>query len=347
MTAAMNTKAPIGVAVVGCGGFATATHLPNLARLPDYRLVAAADIDEGRARAVAEQYDLPYGTTDYARVLADPAVDLVVITTTHDQHAPMAVQAAEAGKHILLEKPMGMNRDEVAAVVEAVRRAGVIFAIGFNRRFAPLSERAAALLAGRPQPWMIHYRMVDAVWKHWAIDPVMGGGRIISETCHIFDYLCRLTGSEPIRIFAEAGSLTHPQYPTTQDNAVITLRFANGSIASITHGDLGHNGYAKESIEVFSGHGTIVLTNFLRLDAFGFSEQETPIELPAIDKGHRRELEVLAEALRTGTAPSIDERAGARAMTLCFAAIESARTGKAIELDRAEAIAPRTAAGTN
>jgi predicted dehydrogenase len=193
---------------------------------------------------------------------------------------------------------------------------------------------------------MIHYRMVDAVWKHWAIDPVLGGGRIISETCHIFDYLCWLTGSEPIRVFAEAGSMTHPRYPDTQDNAVITLRFANGSIASITHGDLGHNGYPKESIEIFSGHGTIVLTNFLRLQAFGFTEQETPIELPAIDKGHRRELEVLAEALRAGTAPPIDERAGARAMTLCFAAIESARTGKAIELNTAETIAPRTAAGT-
>ncbi len=303
---------------------------------PAYRVHAAVDIEEERARRVAEQYGLAYATSDYQRVLDDPQVDLVIITTTHNQHAEMAIAAAQAGKHILLEKPMGMTREETAAVVAAVREAGVIFAIGFNRRFAPLSTRAAALLEDKSQPWMIRYRMVDAVWTHWAIDPVLGGGRIISETCHIFDYLCWLTGSSPVRIFAEAGSMTHPHFPDTQDNAVMTVRFANGSIASITHGDLGHNDYPKESIEIFCGHSALVLTNFQRLQAFGFPDQEDVVELPAIDKGHRRELDVLAEAIRTGTPPPIDESAGARAMAMCFAAIESAREGRAVALDGTE-----------
>src|SRR2546421_988813 len=242
----MMDQQPIGVAVVGCGGFATGIHIPNLAELPAYRLHAVADVDEARAQRVAEQYGVAYATTDYTRILTDPAVELVVITTPHNEHAAMASAAARAGKHILLEKPMGMSAEETSSVVRAVRAAGVRFAIGFNRRFAPLSQRLATLLAERPQPWMLRYRMVDAVWTHWAINPVLGGGRIISESCHIFDYLCWLTGSEPLRIFAEAGALTHPQYPTTQDNAVITLRFANGSMAAITHGDLGHNDYPKE-----------------------------------------------------------------------------------------------------
>jgi predicted dehydrogenase len=332
----MNQHTPIGVAVVGCGGFATGMHIPNLAALPAYRLHAVADVDEARARRVAEQYGLSYATADYTRILVDPAVELVVITTPHNEHATMAIATARAGKHILLEKPMGMSPDETRAVVRAVREAGVTFAIGFNRRFAPLSQRLSALLAERPQPWMVRYRMVDAVWTHWAIDPVMGGGRIISETCHIFDYLCWLTGSEPLRVFAEAGALTHPQYPTTQDNAVLTLRFANGSLASVTHGDLGHNAYPKECIEVFCGHGALVLTNFQRLEAFGFPAQEPLVELPAIDKGHRRELEVLAEAIRSVQRVPIDERVGARAMALCFAAIASARSGQSATLDPGE-----------
>jgi predicted dehydrogenase len=329
----MNQNQPIGTAVVGCGGFATGMHIPNLASLPAYRLHAVADVEASRAQKVAEQYGLAYATTDYTRLLADPAVELVVITAPHNEHAPMAIAAARAGKHILLEKPMGMSAQETAAIVVAVRTAGVTFAIGFNRRFAPLSERLEALLAGRPQPWMIRYRMVDAVWSHWAIDPVMGGGRIISESCHVFDYLCWLTGSEPLRIFAEAGSLTHPQYPTTQDNAVMTLRFANGSLASITHGDLGHNDYPKECIEVFCGHGAAVLTNFQCLETFGLPSPEPVVELPAIDKGHRRELEVLAEAIRSGRRVPIDERAGSRAMALCFAAIAAAQSGQAVTLD--------------
>jgi predicted dehydrogenase len=311
-------------------------HLPNLAQLPAYRLHAAVDLDEERARRVADRYGMAYATADYARVLEDPAVEVVLITTPHTTHARMAIQAARAGKHILMEKPMGLSREEVATVVRAVREAGVTFSIGFNRRFAPLAQRTAELLAGRPQPWMVHYRMVDAVWHNWAIDPAIGGGRIISETCHVFDYLCWLTGAEPLRVFAEAGALTHPEYPTTQDNAVITLRFTNGSIASITHGDLGHNDYPKESIEVFCGESALVLTNFQRLQAFGFPEQEESIDLPAIDKGHRRELEVLAEAIRSRTRVSVDENAGARAMALCFAAIASSRSGQAITLDPAE-----------
>lgn len=332
----INQNQPIQVAVVGCGGFATGMHLPNLAALPAYHLHAVSDIDDGRARRVAEQYGIAYATADYRRILEDRAVDLVVITTPHNEHAAMAIATAQAGKHILLEKPMGMTVAETRAVVQAVREAGVTFAIGFNRRFAPLSQRLAELLAERPQPWLLRYRMVDAVWTHWAIDPVMGGGRIISETCHIFDYLCWLTGSEPLRVFAEAGALTHPQYPTTQDNAVITLRFANGSMASITHGDLGHNDYPKECIEIFCGHGALVLTNFQHLEAFGIPELQQPIALPAIDKGHRRELEVLAEAIHSGHRVPIDERAGERAMTLCFAAIASAGSGQAVTLHPGE-----------
>lgn len=329
----MQTGAPVGVAIVGCGGFATAMHVPHMAQLAAYRLHAAVDVDEDRAQRIAAQYGLAYATTDYARVLEDPAVDLVVITTPHNQHAAMAIAAARAGKHILLEKPMGMSPEETASVMRAVREAGIVFAIGFNRRFAPLSMEMADRLKERPQPWMMHYRMVDAVWRHWAIDPVVGGGRIISETCHIFDYLCWLTGSEPVRIAAEAGALTHPEYPTTQDNAVITLRFASGSIASITHGDLGHKGYPKESIEVFCGEHALVLTNFQCLELFGFGAQGNAIELPAVDKGHRREVEVLADAIGGRTRIAVDERAGARAMALCFAAITSARSGHTITLD--------------
>jgi len=83
---------PIGVAVVGCGGFATGIHIPNLAKLPAYRLHAVADVDEARAQRVAEQYGVAYATMDYTRILTDPAVELVVITTPHNEHAAMAIR---------------------------------------------------------------------------------------------------------------------------------------------------------------------------------------------------------------------------------------------------------------
>jgi len=325
----------IGTAVVGCGNFARAVHLPNLKKLSDYVLKAAADTNAEAAEA-AKGFGAAYTTTDYQRVLNDPSIDLVIICTPHFQHASMALEAVNAGKHVLVEKPMATKLEEIGPLVDAVRRKGITFTVGFNRRYSFLAQKARQLLAGRKYPLLLVYRMVDEIWRHpWALDPEIGGGRIISEAVHLFDFCAYMVGAEPVRISAEGGALTHPEIPGTQDNAVMTLSFADGSIASLTIGDLGNADYPKERIELFSGERTILIDNFQRLEAYGFDE-EREISLPEADKGFIQELTELANAIRDHSPAPITEIDGARATLCALKAIEAMRTGKAQALQPAE-----------
>ena len=324
---------PIQAAVVGCGSFGRAVHLPNLQASPEYELRAAVDIDLDLARRTADQFGAYSSSADYNSVLSDSHVELVVICTQHFQHAAMALDAVNAGKHVLVEKPMAMKLEELRPIVDAVRRQGVTFTVGFNRRYSPVSRRAKELLKGRTYPLVINYRMVDEIWRHpWALDPEKGGGRIVSEAVHLFDFCTYMIGAEPIRVFAEGGALTHPEVPETQDNAVMTLRFADGSMASLTIGDLGNAEYPKERIELFSGERTMLIDDFQRLETHGFGDEQDLV-LPAVDKGQVQELAELAEAIQCGSAAPVTEIDGARATLCAVKAVEAVRTGQAQDLD--------------
>ncbi|MCX6377217.1 MAG: Gfo/Idh/MocA family oxidoreductase, partial [Armatimonadetes bacterium] len=128
----------IQVAVVGCWNIARAIHLPNTLKLPEYQLRLVVDADTQRARDTAEQFQSPDHSSSYDDALSSAEIDLVIICTPHNQHAQMAIQAVNAGKHVLVEKPMAMKLEELKPIVEAVRRQGVTFTVGFNRRYSEL-----------------------------------------------------------------------------------------------------------------------------------------------------------------------------------------------------------------
>ena len=324
---------PVQSAVIGCGSFARYIHLPNIVSSPDYDLYAVVDTDLARARDAADKFDAPNFSSDYRSMLSDPEVELVIICTPHNQHAPMALDAVNAGKHVLVEKPMAMKLEELLPIVEAVRKQRVTFTVGLNRRYAPVSRKAKQLLEGRKYPLLTNYRIVDDIWRHpWALDPAIGGGRLISEAVHVFDVCSYLVGCEPVRIYAEGGNLSHPEIPDTQDNAVITMKFADGSIAGITIGDLGNPAYPKDRIELFLGERTVLIDNYQLLEAYGF-EGEHNIALPEVDKGFVQELVELAAAIREQRPAQVTEVDGARATLCAIKAIEAIKTGQAQALD--------------
>ena len=323
----------IQVAVVGCGNFARAIHLPNILKLPEYQLRLVVDADVPRARDTAEQFQVPDHSCSYDDALSNAEIDLVIICTPHNQHAQMAIQAVNAGKHVLVEKPMAMKLEELKPVVDEVRRQGVTFTVGFNRRYSELSKKAKHLLDGRKYPLLINYRMVNNIVSHpWALDPEIGGGRIISEVVHLFDYCAFMVGEEPVRIWAEGGNLTHPDIPGTIDNAAITLNFRGGSIVNILVGDLGSDRYPKERVELFSDERTIVIDDYVSLETRGF-EEDLNITLPTVDKGFVQELVELAEAIRSRSPAPVTETDGARATLCAVGAMEAIRTGQVQMLD--------------
>lgn len=136
----------IGVGVIGCGEIAYQAHLPCFKRIPEVDLIAVADIVPERAKAAAEEFGVKFWYSDYQKVLDRDDIDAVSIATPHGTHAEIAIRAAEAGKHILCEKPLATNVKEADAMVNAARKAGVKLMTGYQNRFTPLFQKIKELL---------------------------------------------------------------------------------------------------------------------------------------------------------------------------------------------------------
>src|SRR3982750_372994 len=130
----------VRVGIVGCGNIAK-THATGLAALSEGELAAACDVDEGRARAFASQFGAPHVYTDVDAMLRSGNVDAIIVCTPHPLHAPVVVAAAEAGGHVICEKPISDKLSEADRMVEAADRAGIKFSVVFQRRWWPACQR--------------------------------------------------------------------------------------------------------------------------------------------------------------------------------------------------------------
>lgn len=325
-------KDKINVAIVGCGSFARGMHLPNMTENGKYNLYAACDIVEKAAEDVKEEYGLAYATTEYEKVLDDEEVELVVITTRHDSHAEQSVKAAEKKKHILCEKPMGLDYDECQRVVAAVRENGVKYTIGYNRGLAPLVMKARELLSGRKSPVIMYHRMANPVpAEHWLLDKGVGGGRFVGEGCHIFDLFSAVIQSTPIRLYAAGGKFAGQDTANTPDTGSVVISFEDGSVATLLLSSAGHTGIPKESTEIYCQDKGILIENFQKMKICGFPGEED-ITLDEVDKGHKIEIDMLADAILNDTKPPNGLENALQAAVLSFKSVESIQTGKVQEI---------------
>jgi predicted dehydrogenase len=296
----------VGVAVLGAGGFAASTLLPALAAVPGVRLRAVAARTSATAAKVAQEFGAEVSSTDARAVLADPAVDAVVIATRHDLHAPLAREALAAGKHVFLEKPMGLTHAEVDGLRDAALASGLVFTVGYNRRYAPLSIRVADVMAATPGPRAVVYRVNAGHLAPgaWPLDPRLGGGRIVGELCHMLDLLAFWLGPELESWSAAAVPSKDAAAPSPQE-VVVALCFRDRArethVASLVYTSLGARDLPKERIEVHMGRGSLVLEDFASLESFGLRVKGARLKRP--DKGHRDELRYFVEAIRGGSTP--------------------------------------------
>ncbi|MFH1086337.1 MAG: Gfo/Idh/MocA family oxidoreductase [Chloroflexota bacterium] len=320
----------VRVGIIGCGGFARGMHIPNLRANPSFQIVATCDVDEGAAHAALADAGALYATTDVDALLGDPDVDAVIITTRHNAHAELSVRAARAGKHILCEKPMGLNMGECRQVAEAVSAAGVAYSVGYNRGMAPLVRAAIAHLRAAPAKQLIYHR-IQAPFpaSHWTHDPAIGGGRFVGEGCHIFDLLCELVGAPPVSVHAAGGTFLDPARVRIPDSGIVTVTFADGSVGATLIASDGCPAFPKEATEVYWGGRALYLDNYRELavyDADGLVERQT---LPEVDKGHRVELERWADAILAGAPPPNGLEQAMRAALISYKALDALATGQA------------------
>jgi predicted dehydrogenase len=303
----MPGKGKVGIALIGAGAFARGAHLPNIAELKtEYRLVSVASRNGHNAADIAKRFGAEFCTTDYQEILSDASIDAVVIATRHDMHAPIALEALKAGKHVLVEKPLALSEDELIQIESFFANepeSKPILMTGFNRRFSGYAQKIANVLKDRSNPMMITYRMNAGYipLNHW-VHSIEGGGRNIGEACHIYDLFTFLTGAEIVGVSASALVPTTSYY-SSSDNFCATVSFADGSVASLVYTALGSPEHPKEMMEIFVDGKVIALDNYCRLTVTGSTER--PLVTRSADKGQKEELIAFASAIINGTEPPI------------------------------------------
>lgn len=324
--AVLNPAAPRGrpgrvrFAVVGAGSFARAVHLPTLLGMADRVEVRAVVAASGHsAHAAAREFGAGYATVDVREALADPEVDAVLVSTRHHLHAALVVEALNAGKHVLVEKPLALTPEEldrVRAAAGARGGEGPVLLTGFNRRFSPFSRRIAEILGRRTGPLMAAYRVNAGPLPpgSWVYGPE-GGGRNVGEACHFYDWLGWLTGARVARVVAQRARSAVGGHPAA-DDFTVSLSFDDGSAATLLYTALGSSAHPKERIEVFADGRVLTLDDWRELTVAGARSGGLRTRTP--DKGHRDEVAEFVRAVREGGAWPIPLWQQLQAMEIAF-----------------------------
>ncbi len=258
----MNTH-KLNIGLIGAGRIGK-VHAETLAfRVPEARILSITDLNVQAAGQVASRYGIPAVAGSVDQILANPAIDAVLICTSTDTHADLIVRAAQAGKHIFCEKPVALSLAPIDAALAAVERAGVKLQIGFNRRFDPNFARIRAAVAGGQigSPRLLHIISRDP-----APPPVsyvkVSGGMFLDMTIHDFDMARFLIGEEVQEIYTAAGVMVDPAIGQAGDldSAVIVLRFRNGVIGTIDNCRQAAYGYDQRA-EILGSAGKIATEN--------------------------------------------------------------------------------------
>lgn len=328
----------ISVGLIGCGGFMRGMHLPHLQESELFRVAATCDVDLAAAEALRAASGAEYATADPDRLIADPGIDAVIIATRHDSHAALTIAAAQAGKHVLCEKPMGLNERECRAVASAVRAAGIKYTVGYNRGMAPLVARAREILARLPAKRLIYHRIqAPFPQTHWTHLPAVGGGRFVGEGCHIFDLLCELVPAPPVAVYASGGTFLDPAVVRIPDSGIVTVTFADGSVGTTLIASDGCARFPKESTEIYCAGTAILIDDFSRLTYRAASaDEDVVLALPAQDKGHAQELQQFGEAILHGRRAPNDLPRALRAALISFRVLESISSGQVVAIDPSE-----------
>jgi predicted dehydrogenase len=339
------STSPLGVAIIGCGHMGT-VHARTIAHDERARLVALVDPRVEAAERLRGQIDVPAERVRVSaaaeEALADPAVSAVVIATHHDVHPVLAIAAARAGKHIFCEKPLGLTNDACQQIANAVRAAGVQLVVGFQARHAALVRLAAERL---PAPRILFGQIIDPRWgdRHWAVDPLEGGGNVLSQGVHTFDLLCHFAGAEPEAVFAGGGTLTHdPALTAVVDSVAATIRFANGAAASLLIGDFGPSPWTGKSYyELFDARGQSATISgyyervrFAKDEPLEVSKDDLPEPQRADYQGYGALMREFIGCALANRPPAIAAgvAAGVRATALALACFESIASGNVVRL---------------
>lgn len=333
-----SSNGQVAIGMIGAGNFATGTLIPALKRIPALKLKAICSARGLSARSAAKRHGFEYCANDFRAILDDDDIDAVVIATRHDTHAQMAAEAALAGKHVFVEKPLALDRGQLEQVIQAKTQTGRIIMPGFNRRFSPLSQAVRAFFQGRSSPIEVICRVNAGALKEdsWYKDSDEGGWRIISEGCHFIDLIQYLCDSRAVRVQAEmiGGHVPGAQH----DNCAVTLKMEDGSIGVLIYVANGDSSYQKERVEVFGQGRSALIDNFRHAELWQGGKKKR-IKANGSGKGHLAELTAFVNAVASDEDVSLSFEDAVHTTFLTFAIAMSVGSGSIEEVQGASASA--------
>jgi predicted dehydrogenase/threonine dehydrogenase-like Zn-dependent dehydrogenase len=255
-----------GIGWAGAGAFSTGTLLPAFRVAGFERFVAIASASGLSARRAAERYGFERAVPGADALMADEDIDVIVIATPHDTHADLVTRGLAAGRHVWCEKPLALTETELDQVEKAWRESDRQLAVGFNRRWSPAVLATQRALAGVTAAKLVVYRIAAGPVPegHWYHDR-RHGGRLLGEVCHFVDTAQTLVGAPIEEVLGLPGGGPGTQHG---DDVVLSLRFADGSMAAIAYGSA-EPVAGKEWIEVQAGSHRVVISDFRSAEADG------------------------------------------------------------------------------
>lgn len=252
----MSGKTKVGI--IG-SQFIGQIHAASVQRCPDAQLFAVASPTTGHAAALAQKHAAPHHMTDYRELLAMSEIDLVLIGVPNDLHCAVTLDAAAAGKHVVIEKPLCLNLAEADRMIEGCRRAGVKLMYAEELCFAPKYVRLKKLLdsgaLGVPTLLKQSEKHDGPHAAHfWDVNR-SGGGVTMDMGCHAIEFFRWMLGRSPIKsVYAQMGTYLHGEKTRGDDNALLILEFENG-VTCLAEESWTKRGGMDDRAEVYGTHG--------------------------------------------------------------------------------------------
>ncbi len=289
----------VRIGVIGTGAFAQSIHLPNLQRIQAAEIAAICSARKGgTAATLAKQYEIPQ-VAETPEAALNAQIDVVLIATRHDSHANLTLKALQAGKHVFVEKPLALCVEDAAAIVKAANEAGKLVWTGFNRRFSPYATALRLLVNQAKGPRVVTYRVNAGALPgtHWLLDPIQGGGRLLGEGVHFFDFITWLVGAEPQCVQA----VQLQEESISPQNAAITITYSDGSVGTLIYTSVGDTKTGKERIEVFADGVSAILDDFVTVEGTDLPRGLVNV---GADKGHFAQMSAFINTIATGVSDS-------------------------------------------
>jgi myo-inositol 2-dehydrogenase/D-chiro-inositol 1-dehydrogenase len=352
----------LGAGIIGCGGIGNC-HATALTLIPSVRLVATADIDEARAKAYAHRYHAEAYYADAAQLLERKDIDFVTVTTANNLHAPLTIQALEAGKHVMVQKPMALNMGEARAMIAASKRTGKRLMVSFFELFHPAFRKAKEIVDQGIIGDVFFVKAIMAWYAPsvdvWRFDPkISGGGILMDGHSHHAAFLRWITGEDAVSVYSEHGALA--SNARVEDTGVTLVRTPkalaelSGSMR-LKEPNPQNGRLFKEYLEIFGTNGTIRLLpterpSILvysegasiprglngwfspRLETVPFEERGRSLHFNADEDPWTGEHKHFAECIREDKPVLTDGEFGAKVLEIAVAGYKSMREGRRISL---------------